>query len=129
MILEGGPTNLRLGGPCQVQPRCVKRKRLCQSQNLLADFRQHRGIGVVMQDFADPAADLAHFIFFHSASRQGWRSNADAAWLHRRIHIKGNSIFVYRDAGLPETIFPLRFPKFLWKKHPPASGEYPFRQR
>src|SRR5690348_6241046 len=59
------------------------REILAQLLDLTADALDHRGIVRCAKHLEDPAADLLHFAFFHTARREGRSADADAARVHR----------------------------------------------
>lgn len=70
----------------------------------IVDVRVERGIVHMRNYIRDPICHLPHFIFAHSARRQGRRAEPDAARYCRRKRIERDQIFIARDTDLVQSI-------------------------
>ena len=84
--------------------RGIQRELLGQLQHLAANLLEHGLVGAIVQRLGDPLADLSHLGFLHAARGQRWRTDANAAGLHRRIGIERNGVLVHRDAGIVQRV-------------------------
>src|SRR5947199_9375619 len=83
----------------------IEREGVSHFLNLLADAIESLVVFVVVQGVGDPGAYLPHFFVFHATRRESSRTDADAAGLERRIHVKGDCIFINSDSGVAQGIF------------------------
>src|ERR1019366_2224929 len=75
------------------------------------DLAPHRRDGLFARDvaehFRDQRAHLAHLRFLKTAGGDGWRPQADAARVERRIGIEWDGVLVDRDARPVERLLGL----------------------
>src|SRR6185437_8224644 len=81
----------------------VKRELLGQVEDFAPNTGEGAVVGAVSQGLGDPAANLAHLLFPHSAGGHGRRADADAAGLERRVRVEGNCVLIYGDSGLTQS--------------------------
>src|SRR3954447_16733446 len=60
----------------------IQRELFAKFQYLPTDTLQRRSVRAIVKGLSNPMADLLHLGFLHSAGGHGWRSDANAAWLH-----------------------------------------------
>jgi len=69
----------------------------------------------VLKGLSDPASNDKHFSFFHSAGGECGGADADSTWLHGRVFVVGNGVFVDGDSGFAKRVFGLGAEDSLFK--------------
>src|SRR5258708_34575271 len=85
----------------------IQRKRLAKIKDLLADLDEQSGIGSLEKRLRDPAPDLPHLSFFHSASGESGSAEADATRPQWRIDVEWDGILVDGDSGFAQSLLSL----------------------